>query len=135
MSRPPQRGHPTPDRPSVAQYSGSTPAPYAHPQHEARPLPASMGYERPVITPFAPRIPALGHLERGADPRYMAPVDHTYITQQLPSQALPLRTHQPRIFDTRGYYATHATNEEGPSPSSSHTQDYDRSRAYDMESQ
>ncbi|CAG8931719.1 unnamed protein product [Penicillium salamii] len=129
---PPQRGHPT-ERPYIdlARHNASIP-PYSYPQHEPR-LPQNAGYERPAITPFAPRIPALGYPERSADPRYMPPVDNVYMARQPLPQVLPLRTQPPRIFDPRGYHA----GPEGPGPSSGHAQAYDgqRSRTYDVDSQ
>jgi len=94
----------------------------------------STGYERPGITPFAPRLPALGCSERNADPRYMPPADNVYMTRQHLPQMLPLRTYQPGTLDARGYYAPY---EEGPNPALGHASDYDsqRSRTYDVESQ
>ncbi|KAJ5319238.1 uncharacterized protein N7506_011942 [Penicillium brevicompactum] len=124
---PPQRGHPT-ERPYIDLVRHNAPIPpYLY--HE--PLPQNADYERPAITPFAPRLPALGYPERSADPRYMPPVDNVYMSRQPLPQVLPLRTHQP-IFDPRYHAAQGPASSVGAAQAPEHSQ---RSRTYDMDSQ
>jgi hypothetical protein len=106
---------------------GPIPLPYPYESQKFQ----STGCERPGITPFAPRLPALGYPERSADPRYMPPADNVFMTRQPLPQMLPLRT---GTFDPRGYYAPY---EEGPNPALGQAHNYDsqQSRTYDVESQ
>lgn len=110
-----------------------------YPYHESRQILPNAGYERPGITPFAPRLSVRGYPETNGDPRYMPPADNVFMARQPLPQMPPLRNHQlgsyqPGTFDARAYYTPY---EEAASPALGYTRDYDsqRSRAYDVESQ
>ncbi|KAJ5794379.1 hypothetical protein N7457_000978 [Penicillium paradoxum] len=107
------------------------PYPYRHEPRQI--LSQGTDYERPILAPLGPRLPALVP-ERSADPRYMLSSDNVYMSQPVP-QALPLPSYQPQAsHDTRGYYNAY---DERVNPSLGHARGYDshRSRTYDVESQ